>query len=501
MENLHLSKSKYCKAKQCNKILWLDKNRPEVATENSRESVLENGTKVGDLAKGLLGKYVDIKYDKDLSKMIIETEKELRNAPNVITEASFDFNNNFCSVDILKNDIDGVEIYEVKSSTGIAPIYLDDISYQYYVLKQLGLNIKKASIVYLNNKYVRNGELEVDKLFNIEDVTEIAISKQEEIEDKIAEINQYMLEHINKEDEPEKSLDMYCFKPYECAYWNYCSRNLPSNNVFDIRIMHKDKKFDLYKKGKISFEDVVYEEINPKYLEQVDFEINNKEPKIDKEKIQEFMDTLTYPLYFLDFESFQQAIPEYDDVSPYMQIPFQYSLHYIEKENGALQHKEFLAEAGIDPRRKLAERLVEDIPANVCVLAYNMSFEKSVIKKLANIYNDLFNKLMLIHDNIKDLMIPFYNRDYYVREMQGSYSIKYVLPALFPNEPELDYHNLPVVHNGGEASDAFMNLQNKTKEEQETIRKGLLVYCKLDTYAMVKIWEKLKEVVGGKKYE
>ena len=81
---------------------------------------------------------------------------------------------------------------------------------------------------------------------------------------------------------------------------------------------------------------------------------------------------------------------------------------------------------------------------------------------------------------------------YYCKEMQGSYSIKYVLPALFPDDPELDYHNLPLVHNGGEAMSVFATLDKKTKDEQEKIRQGLLAYCKLDTYAMVKIWEKLK---------
>lgn len=239
-----------------------------------------------------------------------------------------------------------------------------------------------------------------------------------------------------------------------------------------------------------------YENINPKYLEQIDFEINNKEDKIDKENIQDFMNTLTYPIYFLDFETFQQSIPEFDEVSPYMQIPFQYSLHYIEKENGELKHKEFLAESGTDPRRKLAERLVHDIPKNVCVTAYNMGFEKGVIKKLAELYPDLSAHLLNIRENIKDLMIPFSQRYYYTKAMQGSYSIKYVLPALYPNDPELDYHNLPVVHNGGEASDTFLSLIGKPKEEQERLRNGLLVYCKLDTYAMVKVWEKLKEVIG-----
>ena len=87
----------------------------------------------------------------------------------------------------------------------------------------------------------------------------------------------------NAEKEPEKDIDMYCSNPYECPYWKYCSRHLPQNNVFDIRIMHKNKKFDFYKKGIIKFEDIANEDINPKYLEQVIFEINNKPPKIEIE--------------------------------------------------------------------------------------------------------------------------------------------------------------------------------------------------------------------------
>ena len=123
-----------------------------------------------------------------------------------------------------------------------------------------------------------------------------------------------------------------------------------------------------------------------------------------------------------------------------------------------------------------------------------MSFEKSIIKKLASLYPDLSDHLMNIHDNIKDLMIPFKNRDYYVKEMYGSYSIKYVLPALFPNEEDLNYHNLNDVHNGSEASNAYLMMRNLEKEELDNLRKNLLKYCGLDTYAMVKIYGKLKEV-------
>lgn len=493
---IHLSKSKYCRAIQCKKILWLDKYREEEKIIKASENILNNGTKVGELARGLFGNYTNIPYNKDLSKMIEDTKYAIENKVNIITEASFNYNNNFCSVDILKNNQESLEIYEVKSSTHIDEIYIDDASYQYYVLSSLGYNVKKVSIVYVNNQYIRHGELELNKLFNIEDITEIAKDKYDEIKENIGQINLYMNTY-KENNEPQELIGMQCTKPYPCEYWEYCTKNLPKPNVFDIYGgMRTDKKFEKYYEGKISFKDLQYENLNPKYLEQIDFEINNKEPKIEKEPIKELLNSLKYPLYFIDFETIQLAIPEYDGTKPYQQLPFQYSLHIIEKEGAPIQHKEFLAE--IDDKdflRHFAESMIKDIPQNGSVIVYNMSFEHSRINELGEIFPDLKQELMRINNNMVDFLPPFKNRHYYMKEMEGSASIKKVLPALYPDAPELNYHNLPVVHNGEEASATFLSLQGKSKQEQEELRKGLLVYCELDTYAMVKIWEKLKKVV------
>ena len=496
MNNIYLSKSRYCKARQCKKIIWLKKYKPEYAIQKARDIVLENGTKVGQLAKGLFGKYENIDFNENLNIMIDQTKKLLKNKPNIITEASFNYNNNFCSVDILKNDIDGVEIYEVKSSTEISDIYLDDVSYQYYILNNLEFNIKKACIVYINNKYVKQGNLELNKLFNIEDVTEIAKSKQQEIENNIYELNKYMEEHMDNE--PKDDIGIKCFKPYECEFWEYCTRNLPKPNVFDIKGgMHVDKKFEKYYDGKISFNDLQNENINPKYLEQIDFELNNLQPKIDKDYIKEIIKALNYPLYFLDYETYQVAIPEIDGTRPYQQLPFQYSLHIIKEEGAAIEHKEFLAEIeDKDFIRHFAENLIKDIPDNGSVIIYNRAFEPARNREIAEMYPDLKDELERINCNMIDFLEPFKQRKYYTKEMQGSDSIKYVLPALYQKDSELDYHNLPVVHNGEEASEAFLSLKGKSKEKQKEIRNGLLVYCQLDTYAMVKIWMKFKEILS-----
>ena len=143
-------------------------------------------------------------------------------------------------------------------------------------------------------------------------------------------------------------------------------------------------KFKCYEKGLISFEDLnTCDALSAGQYKQIEHELYNYPPYIDQVAIRKFLETLSYPIYFLDFESFQPAVPLYDHSKPFEQIVFQYSLHYIEHEGGELKHTEHLAYPGIDSRRALAEQLCRDIPLDVCTTAYNMGFEKGRIKGLA----------------------------------------------------------------------------------------------------------------------
>ena len=190
----------------------------------------------------------------------------------------------------------------------------------------------------------------------------------------------------------------------------------------------------------------------------------------------------------------QLALPEYPNSKPYAQILFQYSLHYIETEGGEINHKEFLGVSGEDPRRALAEQLVKDIPTDGSVIVFNETFEKTRIKELAELFPDLAPQLLRIRENIKDLLKPFRKGYYYNKAIGNSFSIKSILPAMFPDDPALDYHNLEGVHNGGEAMTIFPLIKDMPPAEQEIARRNLLKYCELDTYATVKIWQKLKEL-------
>ena len=491
---MNLSKSRYTKGVQCPKMLWMDEHMRELFDESvMNEAVLKTGNEVGDLAMAYFGDFVEIGFDRtNMQASIRETRRQLAAGTPVICEATFSYDGCLCMVDILKMASDGVDFVEVKSSTGISDIYYHDVAYQYWVLTHCGLRVKSASLMHLNSEYVRQGELDLHKLFVICDITNRAIGMQDEVAARIPMLKQL----ASKWEEPTQAIGLRCFDPYECGYRNHCWREIPSPNVLDIVRIGPNKGIKLMDSGVVSFEDVLDNptSFSDKQLKQVKTTLNNLPPSVNPGAIRAFLGGLSYPLYFLDFETFNPAIPPFDGTRPYQQIPFQYSLHFIESKDVPLQHREFLGEEDCDPRRSLAERLCADIPPDACTLVYNMGFEKMVITGLADAFPDLSAHLMSIRDNIRDLAVPFQKGDYYCREFGGSYSIKYVLPALFPDDPKLNYAALEGIHNGSEAMAAFADLPNRPYEEREAIRRQLLAYCKLDTLAMVKIWEKLREL-------
>ena len=222
--------------------------------------------------------------------------------------------------------------------------------------------------------------------------------------------------------EPVKDIDMCCEEPYKCAYYDYCSRHLPSPSVFDINRLKKAKKYEYYHNGIVSFEDVFMKapKLSDKQWIQIDAEYKNLPPHIvvqeciDKLGIKSCLEQYTYPIYYLDFETYQQPVPMFDDSRPYQQIPFQYSLHIQYEKGGELEHREFLGDPTKDPRRALCEQMCHDIPKDACVLVYNESFEKTRIREMAADLPDLAEDLMRIHDSIKDLMLPFQKKYFYL---------------------------------------------------------------------------------------
>ncbi|MCQ3915193.1 MAG: DUF2779 domain-containing protein [Mycoplasmoidaceae bacterium] len=208
-------------------------------------------------------------------------------------------------------------------------------------------------------------------------------------------------------------------------------------------------------------------------------------PYVNKEIINHFFQTLKFPLYHLDFETMNEAVPPFDGAGCYQQIPFQYSLHIQEAINGKTIHKEFLADK-LDSEYELAKQLCKDIPLNAMSVSYNMTFEKTVLKHLATRFPDLSAHLMNIHDHMIDLLVPFRDCCFYSVKQNGSNSIKFVMPAICPQTAQA-YHNLKQVHNGGEALTLFPKMLKMDETSKLEARTNMLAYCKQDTLSMVDV--------------
>lgn len=508
---MNLSKSRYTLFRQCPKAMWLSVNKPKEATETD-ESRMVVGQQVGQLAKGWLGPYKEATKHKqdgslDIQAMIAETKRLMADeSVQNICEAAFLADGCYCAVDILHREKDGWAIYEVKSSSmcddeghvdekkvdEVNDVYVWDISYQKYVLTQCKVQVTGTYLVCLNKKYVLHGTLDIKRLFVSKDVSDRVIAEYPLVAENCAKAK----DTLKQTEEPEQPLHGGCNKPYECAFKRYCMQplDIPKSSVFNMYRMRWTKKIEYFYKGICTLDQLQYvPKLNEHHKLQVACGLKNAD-SIDKKAIRTWLkDNIRYPLYHLDFETVQYAIPQYEGTHPYQQIPFQYSLHIEPAQGADCEHREFLADAkSVNPMRQLAEQLCQDIPADKCVLVYNDAFEKTRLREMAEAFPDLHDHLMAIRDNIVDLLVPFRDWNYYVPAMNGSFSIKKVLPALFPNDQTLNYHNLPgTVHNGGEAMDIFPRMRNMSGKELEDARHSLLIYCCLDTWSMVVILRKL----------
>ena len=483
-----LSKSLILKGMQCPKALYLQKNPPdfEFPPQPDLEARFRAGHEVGILAQQLFPGGTEVPFEGlTVSEQVEQTRELIESGTEVIYEASFEYDGIFVKVDILVKDGDAWQIHEVKMSTSVKEVNLNDVAIQFYVLGQCGLLISGAYLVHINNKYVRQGELDVRQLFAGQDVLEEAVARQAGLPQLIDDLRVSL-----QGDEPQIDIGPHCSDPYDCDFAPYCWQHIPENSIFDLR-GNGVKKWNLYEQGIIRFDEIPLEMLNKNQRHQVEATLNQQDT-IDPQAVTAFLDTLWYPLYHLYFETFNVAIPKFDGTRPYQQVPFQFSLHVQQEAGAEPEHYEYLAAPDVDPRRELIEQLLALIPEDGCVLTYNQTFEKGVLRNLAELFPDLADAINKRVENVRDLMVPFRRRDVYRWQMRGSYSIKKVLPAMVP---ELSYSGMEVA-DGMAAVQAYHDMcALEAGAELERLRAAMLEYCRLDTLAMVRILGELEYVI------
>jgi len=391
--------------------------------------------------------------------------------------------------DILNKTSKGWNVYEVKASTSAKTEYLHDAAIQWYVLSKT-ITLNEVFLVYVNNQYIRHGEINLGQLFKVENITKEVLNLQPEVIRTIDKLKKTVSGLI-----PSIDIGPHCFTPHECDFKDHCWSHVPDVSVFNLYRMRIDKKFALCQSGAIEFDSIPSEtKLSAIQQTQVQTSLTGSS-HIDAQALSRFLEEISYPICFFDFETFRSPIPRFDNQKPYLQMPFQYSLHIV-LEDGTLKHHEFLGDHNTDPRRKLCEKLLQDLPSQGSIVAFNKSFEISRIREMAEVLSDLKEELLPLTERFIDLAVPFQKGNFYLPEFNGDFSLKSILPAMFPANADLSYKSLEI-QDGSMAMDVFESLYlNDDEDMLHQIREDLLAYCKLDTFAMVKIWGKFRELSG-----
>lgn len=489
-----LSKSRLMAWRQCPKRLWLEVNHPELRQDSPEaQSRFDHGNEVGELARLL--------YDPVATGTLVETNRSDWRTSHVQTqdllakrqpifEACFLTPRALCLADVLlpakPARRKAWRMVEVKSSTRVKDYHRDDIAIQSHIAREAGLALDSVALAHVDSSWVFDGENYQGLLVEV-DLTEEAFARDAEVREWVCEAHQV----ARKRTEPDVVTGPHCTDPFECGFIAHC-RSQELEAEYPVQWLPNIRTKAL--KAHLEFL------LAPDMREVPDSLLDPLQQRVKHCTLmgETFFDepgalrqlkahkTHKPPLYFLDFETVQFAVPRWEGTRPYQQIPFQFSCHHLAR-SGALEHREFLSLACGDPSWDLAHALIETCGDTGAILAYSASFERSRIRELAVRFPRLMPPLLAIADRIVDLL-PIARANYCHPDMKGSWSIKDVLPTV---APALSYGDLDGVQHGGQAVQAYVKASDPlaTPQEQDVADRQLRAYCQLDTYAMVKLWQ------------
>jgi len=499
-----LSKSKYQTGLQCPRALWRFMHVPETAdpVTEVQQWIFDQGSEIGRLAQALFPGGTEVTEDhRQRAQALTSTGHLIGSGEKILYEPAFQFDDVLVRVDILvradgANASDPIgsglwDFYEVKSATSLKPQFVTDAAIQTFVLEGAGFQVRRASVMHIDTSYMFDGgSHDPAKLFVISDVTEAARAHMLEIPAILGDFKLMLAG-----DEPAVRIGSQCSSPYKCAFFGHCHAFLPAENpITNLPRLSEKALHLLIDNGIYSIKDIPagFPGLTQKQNTVVEV-VREGKPQVNASAIATELRSLAWPVCHLDFETVMPALPLWPRTRPYEVVPVQYSVH-VHRVDGSIEHREFLTEAREDPRLSLAERLLADLGESGSIVHYS-PYERRILAGLAewfphlrtqfaNVEKRLFDLEKIVRANLRHPMDC------------GRTSIKYVLPAWCP---ELSYDGLEV-RDGQTASIRYlrMALGGMTEEETEAFRRDLLEYCKLDTYATVRLLEELLRLAEGR---
>lgn len=479
------TKTDYKNSLKCGCYLWMAKKKPDLlpspsASDLSREV---EGNKVDVLAKQLYPGGTEIKTFNEKgwqeTEMLIQAKTKTLFQPTIVTP-----NGLTCRADILTYDADAkaYEIREVKSSTSVRPKDIEDVAFQRICFEEAGIPVSRTFLIHINSDYVKHGAIDPEQFFITVDISKEVDEAIDETKAAIAHARKY----LEYDEWPDRHIIESCPKPKSCEYLKYYLHGVSDHQAL-TRDLSPKFVIELLKRDIVALES-----LDKKFVTGLGYAPEEK--FIDHAAIRSELKELEYPLYFLDYETYSSPIPPFDGTRPWQAIPFQYSLYIQKTQNATLEHREFIATENKNPITDLAKQLEEDIGDRGSVVVWNAAFEATRNKEIRKDHPEYAAAMESINARMFDLMVIFRKKLYTQHEFYRSYSIKNILPVLVP---ELSYKEL-AIQEGGTASISWpILIDGETPAPQrDELKKNMLLYCGLDTLAMVRILENLQKEIG-----
>lgn len=485
---MNLSKSRVMAGLQCQKLLWWMVNEPdalELQVDVRTRAVLDQGARVGEAARAYVPAGVLVEgADGSQAERLAATREVLNSGASVVYEASFHADGVFVSVDILERQAAGWCLTEVKSNTGVRKHHLADVAIQAHVVRRSGLDVGRMEVMHLNRECTSP---DLGNLFVREDVTERVEALLGGIPREIASQLAVLAGPL-----PSIATGDHCHAPYECPFLERCWPVLPPHHVSALYAM-RQRALELDEQGYRTIhdlpEEVALNAVASRQRRAVQAGELVVEPTLAKA-----LEGFLPPLAFLDFETVGLAIPVWDGCHPYEAVPVQFSCH-VAAADGCVAHHQWLAEGPSDPRRELAEHVIAACRGARTVIAYNAAFERGCLRHLAAPVPGLADQLGEVEAKLMDLLLVVRNHVYHP-DFGGSFGLKSVVPALVP---DLRYDELPI----GEGETASLELarlllrgEDLELDQKIRLRADLLRYCRRDTWGLVKLLERLRQLAA-----
>ena len=486
-----LSKSTLIRSIQCSKSLYLYKNNYNLRDKpnTTQQQKFDRGHRVGKLAHQLFpgGKDCSPPNPFSYDESIAATKLLVRQEFPVIYEAAFKYNGILAALDMLTLENGKWLAYEVKSSFRISNTYLLDAAIQYYILTRSGLPLEDFFIVTIDNEYVFDGTLDIQRYFK-------RTSVLGEIKERIPYIEQTIEKSIatlSNNAMPEVPIGTHCTKPYPCDFQSYCWANIPKDAVWYLPGISMQEKSNFIERGISTIDQIDnMEELNARQ-KVIITSFQTGKPHLVADKLKAFVEPIQYPLYYFDIEAFQPAIPLFKDTKPYERIPFLYSLHFKESADSPLQHISYISPVGEDDRIHFIEHFLQATEKPGQILVFNTLMEKGILFKMMNDFPQYKKQILERINRIIDVEIPFKELYYYHPAQQGSFSLKAIGNAML----QRDEFSSSIVKDGEEAMAVYNELFYwEDKSEINKKLNELQKYCYTDTFVLYEIVEALKKL-------